>query len=316
MRKQIKHKNYSPRLRWNVGKFGSSIYSKAQAYKFVATILFVSLLVILFAITNMNSMQSCQNMQPVIKIIDESGGKRLSGNTIETLQDSPFKDYVTSVSKYILPKIRETSQCKGNLQGNSEVKLFFVYRPLVAAKIAPFQLERTQSAVTKHLDSPWLKIVTGGSPQQLRQLVFIWSERQFLFDQALLSGVKAPTNQSLLPIDEQEFGKFVRDYTDSVLLAASPEARVAAQASISERLPKDILWLFSHSWQSTRGPFSGFVLSALNNATKQMADQYVDLTKILLNHYFTSEETEVCYDNIFSLKDLFTLNKYQINKLY
>lgn len=312
----MKHKNNSLCLGWNVGKIGSFIYSKAQAYKFVATIILVSLLVVLFAIINMNSVQSCQNMQPVIKIIDESSGKSLSGTTIETLQDSPFKTYVTNISKYILPKIREISQCKGNLQGNSEVNLFFVYRPLVAAKIAPFQLERTQSSGTKYLDSPWVELAISGSPKPFFQAAFVWSERQFLLDQALLSDAQASSTEIPLPINEQDFGKFVIDYTDSVLLAASPQARVAAQVSISERLPKDILWLFSHSWQSTRGPFGGFVLSALDNATKQMADKYVDLTKILLSHYFISEETDVCYDSIFSLKNLLTFDKYQINKLH
>jgi hypothetical protein len=312
----MKHKNNSPDPRWKVGKLGSSIYSKARAYKFIATIFLVSLLVILFATTNMNPVQSCQNMQPVIKIIDESGGKRLAGTTIDTLQDSPFKNYVTAISQYLLPKISEMSQCKGELQGNSEVKIFFVYRPLITAKIAPFQLERMQSGSTKYLDSPWVKLAIGSSPKPFVQAVFVWSERQFLLDQALLSGAEASSTEIPLPIDEQVFGKFIRDYTDSVLLAASPEARAAAQVSISERLPKDILWLFRHSWQSTRGPFGGFVLSALDNATKQMIDKYVDLTKILLNHHFISEKTDGCYDSILSLKDLLTSDKYRINKLY
>lgn len=312
----MKHKNNSPDPRWNVGKLGSSIYSKDRAYKFIATIFLVSLLVILFATTNMNPVQSCQNMQPVIKIIDESGGKRLAGTTIDTLQDSPFKNYVTAISQYLLPKISEMSQCKGELQGNSEVKIFFVYRPLIAAKIAPFQLERMQSGSTKYLDSPWVKLAIGSSPKPFVQAVFVWSERQFLLDQALLSGAEASSTEIPLPIDDKLFKKFVKDYTDSVLLSVSAEAKTAAQNSISKRLPPDILWLFRKAWQSTFIPFFIEVDNALASTIQLAEIEYTNLTTTLINQSLTSKNTEICYRSILNLNDVFTVHKYRINKLH
>jgi hypothetical protein len=263
------------------------------------------------------SKQSCQNIQTSIQIIDESGGRRLSGTSVATLENSPFKNYVTTISKHVSAKIDKIAQCYGDLKSSPEVKLFFVYRPLVASTSAPigtpFNLERTQSNGIRHLESPWVKLTFSRSPILVVRAVFVWNERQFLLDQALMSGIRAPPNNPLVPIDDRIFGQFVEHYTDSVLLAPSPEARLAAQASISKRLPPEILWLFRHAWQTTRGSFSTMVTSTLRFTIKQAASGYTDLTKILVDQFFASETTEIRYESVLDLKDLFTLYHYRVN---
>jgi hypothetical protein len=288
-------------------------------HKVIVAIIATVFVVFLFSVKNTHSVTGCKNMQASILIVDESGENKLSGSSVSALPDSPFKKYVVTISQHILPKIEESAQCRENLKSPPEVKLVFVYRPLVASPKSlikePFELKQPPNTF-KHLDSPWAKLAISSSPKLVMNAVFVWSERQFLSDQAVLSDASTSITNPLLPIDDQLFGKFVRDYTESVLLAASPGTRSSAQVSISERLPKDILWLFRHAWQSTRGPFGGFVLSALDNATKQMTDKYVYLTEILLNHHFSSERTNLHYDSILSLKDLLPLDKYRINKLH
>jgi hypothetical protein len=265
------------------------------------------------------SKESCQNIKTSIQIIDESRGRQLSGTSVATLEDSHFKNYVTTISKHVSAKIDEMAQCYEDLKSSSEVKLFFVYRPLVASTSAPigtpFNLERTQSNGTRHLDSPWVKLTFSRSPMLVVRAVFVWNERQFLLDQALMSGIRAPPTNYLVPIDDRIFEQFVQDYTDSVLLASSPEARSAAQASISKRLPPEILWLFRHAWQSTRGPFSTIVDSALRSIVERAASGYTDLTKTLVDQFFTSAKTEIRYESVLDLKDLFTLDQYRVNDL-
>jgi hypothetical protein len=259
-------------------------------------------------------------MQTSIQIIDESGGRRLSGTSVTTLEDSPFKNYVTTISKHVSAKIDEMAQCHGDLKSSPEVKLFFVYRPLVASTSAPigtpFNLEPTQSNGTRHLDSPWVKLTFSRSPMLVVRAVFVWNERQFLLDQALMSGIRASPTKPLVPIDDRIFGQFVQDYTDSVLLAPSPEARSAAQASISKRLPAEILWLFRHAWQSTLAPFSMEVGHALRSTVERAAIGYIDLTKALVNQFFASETTESRYESVLDLKNVFTLDHYRVNQLH
>ncbi|MCC3512779.1 MAG: hypothetical protein JGK29_28245 [Microcoleus sp. PH2017_17_BER_D_A] len=165
------------------------------------------------------------------------------------------------------------------------------------------------------MDSPWVKLTFNRSPRLVVRAVFLWSERQFMFDQALMSGIRASPTNSLLPIDEPMFEQFVKDYTDSVLFAPS-QARPAALASISKRLPPEILWLFRHAFQSTRGPFSRQVKSALVSVLERGASGYTELTKALVDQFFTSAQTEIRYESVLDLKDIFTLDQYRVKNLY
>ncbi|MCC3513929.1 MAG: hypothetical protein JGK29_34670 [Microcoleus sp. PH2017_17_BER_D_A] len=254
-------------------------------------------------------------MQTSIQIIDETGGRQISGtSSVDTLQESHFKNYVTTISKHISAKIDEISQCHGDLKSSPEVKLFFVYRRLVkTAPLAPFNLERTESNDARHLDSPWVKLTFSRSPTLIVRAVFLWNERQFLFDQALMSGIRASPTNPLLPIDEPIFKQFAQDYTDSVLLAPSPEAQPAALASISKRLPPEIFWLFRNTWQTTLIPFYMSVARAFELAVGKAAIGYTDLTKALVDQFFASEATEIRYESLLDLKDFAKEKNYGLD---
>jgi hypothetical protein len=118
-------------------------------------------------------------------------------------------------------------------------------------------------------------------------------------------GIRALPTNPLVPIDGRIFRQFVQDYTDSVLLAPSPEVRSAAQASLSKCLRPEVLWMFRHAWQTTRNPFSTMVTSALRSTIKQAESRYTDLTKTLFDQFFASETTEIRYESVLDLKDLF-----------
>jgi hypothetical protein len=282
----------------------------------VTIIFFASLLITVFAVKSTYSVQRCQKMQTSIKIIDESGGKRLSGTTLATLEASPFKNYVTSISQHVSTKIGEMAQCPGDIKSAPEVELFFVYRPLVTPATAPFNFKLTKSPSTRYLDSPWLKITKSSSPKLSVRAAFIWNERQFLVDQAELSGSRTSPSNPLVPIDERIFEQYVQDYTNSVLLAASPEAKVVAQTNISKRLPAEVLWLFRKAWQSTLAPFSGEVNYALRSTIQRGESGYTDITKILVNLSFSSAKIGSRYESILDLKDIFTIDKYRIDQLH
>jgi hypothetical protein len=306
-----------------------------------AAIIFVlSLLIIVFAIKSTQSLQStqsinnpqsaqgkqpttiiqsarnCKNMQTSIKIIDESAGKKLSGNSVETLQNSPFKTYITTVSEHVFAKIDKMPQCRGNVKNPPTVELFFVYRPLITEGVAQFTLEPMTSNGARNLDSPWIKLTLSGESKLTAKVAFIWSEQQILLDQALLAGIRASPGKKLLPISNDVFAKFLQDYTDSVLLAASPEARKAAQNSISERLPIEILWLFRHAWQSTMTPFATEVDYALGIALQRASIGYTDLTKTLVDQFLESVKIKESYESVLNLKDVFDLDKYRVNQLH
>jgi hypothetical protein len=281
--------------------------------------IFVVSILIMLALKSIYPMQSCQNVQASMQIIDESGLRQLSASYSFTA-DTPLKSYINSVSKHILAKIKEMPECHGTSESHPEIQLFFVLRPL--SKPAqetvrkPFQLERTSSRGTRYLDSPWVKLRITHSPKLIVQAVFLWNERQFLLDQALMSGARASPVEPLVPIDERVFRQFTKDYMNSVLLGKSFEAESAAKARLAERFPVEVFWLLSHAWQSTLAPFDMEVDHALRSTVESAAIGYTNLSNTLVDQFLSSDKTEVRYKSVLDLKDVLALDQYRINRLH
>jgi hypothetical protein len=270
---------------------------------------------------------SCHR-QTSIKIIDESNGIGTAGRSTSTSQNPHFKNYVNTISKYVFAKVDKMGQCQGNRQNNPQVQLVFVYRPLIAQGIAPFNFEQTKSGDTQYLDSPWVKLTINRTPNPIVRAAFIWNERQFLLDQALLSGAHADPIKPLLPIDRDIFWRLVKDYKETVVIAPRREAvtengadnvsrrlkksRTVALSQISQRLPADVIWLSGHMGLGSEFPGD----NAMDGTINQGATAYINLTKALLDRRFSSIQTNQYYQSIFDLKNLFNINKYRINKLH
>jgi hypothetical protein len=248
-----------------------------------------------------------------IKIIDESGGQSLAGRSMTNSAVSPFKNYVNIISKYAFAKIDEMGQCKGDLNSDPQVELSFVYRPMLSLGIAPFNFEPTKSNDTRQLDSPWVKLTIGKSPKLIVRAAFIWNERQFLLDQALLSDARYAPTTPPLPIDRRIYGQFFKEY-EEFLLAPSLSAKNTAKTNLFKQVPADILWLFRYAPQDTSTPFGIFL--ALDKTIKKGTEQYIDLTKALLNSHFSSVQTDRRYESVLDLKDVFNIDTYQINPLH
>jgi hypothetical protein len=250
-----------------------------------------------------------------IKIIDESDRSGAVGRSMINSQNSHFKSYVNTISKYAFAKIDEMGQCQGNWQGDPQVELVFVYRPAISYGIAPFNFDLTKSNNTRQLDSPWVKLAISSSPKLFVRGMFVWNERQFLLDQAVLSDERAAITKPPVPIHRDIFSQFVQDYEDAVFLAPSLEAEATAKANLSKRLPSDILWLCHHAWQSTLAPFIGSVVEALDKTIEQRAVQYTSIAKTLLIRRFTSLQIEQRYESILDLKDVLKIDTYRINRI-
>jgi hypothetical protein len=276
------------------------------------------LLIIIFAVKSYYSVGSCHN-QASIKTIDETGGKdyfvRFSMDSNSNTIDSPFYTYTLAISKHILLKIDEIEKCTGKTDRDPQIELVFVYRPLYERWTSiPFTLELPKFKNTRYLDSPWVKLTITRSPKLKVRAVFIWNQRQFMFDQAVLSGAQVSSTMPLLPLDLTSYWKFYRDYKekDRLTLGATKQVVTAVLADLAKRIPADILWLFSHS--------SGFdgnldAETALIRANKQQLEQYIFLTKQLLDRRLESKQIEQHYASILDLKDILDLDKYRIDRI-
>jgi hypothetical protein len=292
-----------------------------RSHKTVAIAFLVALLLIIaFAVKSSYSVGSCQK-QASIRIIDETGGRDPKTRYIypspDRRVDSPFYNYVTKISKHLFLKIDEIEKCKGDKISDPQIELAFVYRPLISRQIQPFNFDLKKSNDTKYIDSPWLKLTMTKSPKLVVRAAFIWNERQFLFDQAVLSGARASPTETLLPIDKSIYRRFSWDYSSKEDLrfpkSESEEVRAAILTDLAKRIPADLMWLFIHSrwWHS--GGLLGEM--GMDRAIEQQVDRYIDLTKALLNRRFESIQIEQHYSSILNLKQLFDLDRYRIGRI-
>jgi hypothetical protein len=304
----MRNKNDLQGVRSIVGQVCLRIDRLVRVHKTIIIGIVTALLIIGFAMNSTYSIGSCQH-QSSIKIINEASKRDYEPTSINTTDNSPFKDYVTSMSKYMFKKIDEIGQCKGDLNSDPQVELVFVYRPLISSGITPFDFKWTQSSDTRNLNSPWVKLSISRSPKLIVRAAFIWNQQQFFFDQAVLSGAPALPTKPLLPISGDIFHQYINK---SVMHATSPISKSSAEADISTR-PADLKWLPSNLFFRS-GDFNSSVshIKTMDRFISRRVAQYIDLTKALLNRRFSSLQTDQYYASILDLKDEIDIDKYRI----
>ena len=257
----------------------------------------------------------CKIVPGLMFIIDEQGVQSTftPDRPPQDVNNRPqFKQFVSDISRYLQDRLASTgNHCA------PEVK--FLYQPLIAttpsdtpAKAAPTgTIVPDDPSTACYLDSPWLKFSVSKNNKVASRAIFIWNERQFLIDQAsLTSGIRAQSAQTTA-IPEPLFLEYVQDYQQSVLSATSPEHRKTAKAAIAKRLPPEILWLFSHAMQSTRGPFFNSAEVHLRKTIEQASPGFTNMTKFLIDQCLKAEKPRLVYQNIVDLKENFQVEQNQ-----
>lgn len=277
-----------------------------------------------FDLAQQASATMCNPKSYTVKIIDQSVTGQSEVPSVEAVGDPHFRSFITSVTDHVLSKFMGKRPCQGNSDDEPIINLVFVRLPLVTSgnkPIAPVpSLDAPQSNVTCRLDSPWAKLTIRRSTSPLVRAVFIWNERQFLLDQVLLSGKKSGESHlltvPLIPLTNRLFEQYARDYADSEILLSPSGERSQTTTNISKRIPADVLWLFRKSWQSTRGPFSNIARSAMTTTLERAAGGYTNLALALFDQCFAStQNSEQRYESILDVRDVISLNKYQIHQL-
>lgn len=248
-------------------------------------------------------------MRPPIRILGADIERLGADHLLETLEDSPFKHFVADVIQHLAA-----------VASSGDAELVFVHQPLTqtdcGSVAADFDADEKQTSGTSRLESPWVKLVLQGPANRLVCARFVWNERQFLLDQALLSGARGRHDTPLTPLSDRVFRQHAEDYARTVLGARSPEAVPEAVAAVSERIPPDLLWLFQHAWQSTRGPFVAFARSALKETITRAGPAYCAFVKALVDRRLASADAGQRFESVLDLADVVALDRYRIDCLH
>jgi hypothetical protein len=237
-----------------------------------------------------------------IQTFDPSGDYTYSSKPVNTIENKHFKNYVTTVSKYVFTKVDAMGLCQ-SASGKPQVDLVFVYRPAISRGIKPFVFQPHKSQGAKHLDSPWLKLTFNKSPQLHLQAVFIWNERQFLLDQAeIMLERRSPKIKPLLPIYLDTFDRWARERDRS---------KGTDFGKLIEQLPPDIQWIFIH-WSTGGKSGREQAIEQIRDVTEKEKIGYIDLNQSLIAQLFASTKMEINYNSVLDLKSVFNIDKYRM----
>jgi hypothetical protein len=179
---------------------------------------------------------------------------------------------------------------------------------------APIALPSASDAAARQLLSPWVRLVLGPPPACAVHAIVHWNERQFLRDQALLAGATVDLSAPPTPLSEEAFARFAEDYAESVVREAAPERREQALAALARRLPAELLWLFRHAPQSTRGPFANAAHGALHRALAQAGPGHAGFVNELLDLFLAAATPVERVDSVLALRD-FDFDRYRIDRI-
>jgi len=157
------------------------------------------------------------------------------------------------------------------------------------------------------ISSPWIDLAFERRPVPWIRGIVRWNQRQLLADQAVLAGARNVPPGVAMPLRGSEYSHFAHEYESSEI-PPQPAAK-----SIEERVPPDLLWLFRRAWQSTRGPFEGYVNASMRKATEKGAEGYTKLVIALIDRCFASDGADIHYNSILDTADLISLEQYKID---
>lgn len=251
---------------------------------------------------------------PQVHVFDEaqSGSGEIP---LDTVTDAHFRQFVNAISN----RVRAAAGCD-----YPDAELIFLRRPLVApGKVAANGLPAVPSIAgdaahsssgSRRLDTPWVKLALTSAPKPSLRAAFIWNERQFLLDQALLAGAASAEGGNPIPFTQDVFARFAQAYADTQIMPAPAQKGPQAEAA-GKSPPADLLWLFRHAWQSTRGPFSGFARSAMNETVAQVAEPYTAMVGELVDYFMVSSAQAEKFQDILALESVVPLGRYKVDKL-
>jgi len=228
--------------------------------------------------------------------------------------DNPlFGAFMTSVTEHVATKLAKDKLCLTSPESGERSLLQFENLPLSIGGNTPRTLLPPLDAHSFsgcRISSPWIDFALEREPVPWVRGIVRWNARQLLADQAVLAGAKNVPPGAAMPLMHHEFRYFLGAYEDWNFFPRKPAAKPPEKL-----VPPDILWLFRHSWQSTKVPFGAEVSRAKDKTIEKSAESYTKLVIALIDRCFAFENADLHYSNILEVPDLIPLEQYKIDTL-
>jgi hypothetical protein len=261
-------------------------------------ILLLGLAVALFSLTTAEASAQghvCdgQRVRDAIQVVEEY----TSTAVLENNDNLAFKIYTLAVIEHLQYRLDRQFCSPGRSQ--PKLKITIIFRPFYATGSVPW-LNATPSANPivlttqgRTLISPWVQIAQN---DQTFEAIYIFNERQVIYDQAKLANPELPINEDLRPIPPSvvywTYSDFLRTQT------------------IKEKNFQELSWLFKLVSRTRARPDR----IPVGDVLLQASPGYAILANFLTNHFFSNGHPENgTYRDITSLPKRFNRDSYRLN---
>lgn len=229
--------------------------------------------------------------------VTRSDGKAISAGELE---EAAFKGLVGRLSAETYEQLARNR--KMTLKA---VDIVYIREPLIQSspkKEAVSGSEHIeQSTETLRLKSPWVKIYIDRSTHKAK-VIFRITDRQSLIDRIVRdTGVNA-SRWDASPLDQETFERYANIYADLVVTVPPGPVRQEGVKRLQADLPPDIFWLFQHSTQTTRGPFSAGAMTTLNAVINSEIPEYERRARTLVSTASAYEGRNVIVRTVVDIK--------------
>lgn len=244
--------------------------------------------------------------------------KRL--HPISKIRYDPFDIFTHELFEHASTKLMNEAECQQGTPEPVEILLVFVEKTITPQRSEPkgeSQLAELESLsmhdLSCQLSSPWLKMSIQRNPTLKVSAIFIWDQRQFLIDQALLVYPSLANTFKPKALTNELFYRYANIYEDSYNLL--PPFRKRPTPETVPNIPVDLLWLFGFGF----GGEITMIYDLVERISSSGATGYTKIIKSLFNQCVASNKYELQqYKTIFDLGNVegtIALNDYQIKKL-
>lgn len=215
----------------------------------------------------------------VATIADPATSPRTAIQSQRQISNAAFREFVTTAESLLTDQGIDVRFSGEPLQSEELGSIHFFRLPIANSGAVPISVP----TFTSHSDtgrcevrSPWVEVSSkdNGLGRIEIRAKFYWNERQILYDQAILSGMMPALLTPTASLGRHTYKEWADTYARNVIQGGSGTSDAELLAN---GLPLDLLWLFRHSPQSTRGPFSDIAIGYGTAALERVPGFYANL---------------------------------------
>ena len=223
-----------------------------------------------------------------------------------------FNALVTTVTEHLAAKLAQENLCLNSAESQERSLVQFVFMHLGTKTLNP-SLPPEQPSDGCRISSPWIDIDIERGPVPSVRAVVRFSEHQLLADQAVLAGAQNIPPGSYLPLEGEEFSRYIIEYLDRYGIDS---VKKTFEKPIEEIVPPDILWLLDRTQDNDFPSLRMNIGATMGNAMEAGAEAYTKIVNTLIDHCFASGGANINYNSVNDVADLLPLEQYKVDMPY